>query len=67
MVVQAGEDGAEGVVVQRLRRRLGPAAAAAAVAPLRVEASAPAPTAAHLHVSLPQNRLVKGAPLLLVG
>jgi hypothetical protein len=67
VVVQAGEDGAEGVVVQRLRRRPVPAsaaAAAAATAPLRGEASTPAPAAARLHVSLSQQRLVKGDPFL---
>ena len=66
VVVQTGEDGAGGVVVHRLGRRPVPASASAAAAapapPLRGETSAPAPATARLHVSLPQNRLVKGGP-----
>lgn len=55
MVVQAGEDGTEGIVVQRLPGQPVPASsAAAAAAPLRGETSAPA--AARLHLSLPLRR-----------
>ena len=49
MVVQPGEDGPEGVVVQRLRRRLGASSRADASAALGDRAPAPAPTAARLH------------------
>jgi len=49
VVVQPGEDGPEGVVVQRLRRRLGASSRADASAALGDRAPAPAPTAARLH------------------
>jgi hypothetical protein len=48
VVFQAGEDGAEDVVVQRLRRRTG--AGAGASAALERRGPAPAPAAARLHV-----------------
>jgi hypothetical protein len=66
VVIQAGEDGAEGVVAQRLRRPPVPAsaaaAAAAATAPLRGEASAPAPAAACLHLRRDWSRATPGLP-----
>jgi hypothetical protein len=52
VVFQAGEDGAEDVVVQRLRRRTGAGAKAGtgASAALERRGPAPAPAAARLHV-----------------
>jgi len=54
VVVQAGEDGAEDVVVQRLRRRpgAGAGAGAGASAALESRAPAPAPAAARLHAGV---------------
>ena len=53
VVVQAGEDGAEDVVVQRLRRRpAGAGAGADASAALQSRAPAPAPAAARLHAGV---------------
>lgn len=54
VVVQAGEDGAEDVVVQRLRRRPGAGAGAGAGASAALESRAPvpAPAAARLHAGV---------------
>lgn len=64
VVVQAGEDGAEDVVVQRLRRRAGAGAGAGASAALESRAPAPAPAAARLHVG---RRLLLLSPVLPCG